>query len=109
MGTDRFLWLTSQYSHNSLKSFWNQVLSSALGLSWAGLFGSGSFHMHDNLQWYRKERLRAVNAMPEAGTDTAQVVTVKNKALAEAAQDLASALDFLDLHLERVAARTREG
>jgi hypothetical protein len=65
--------------------------------------------MHDNLQWYRKERLRVVSALGGIEAEPQKVVAVKNKALAEAAQDLASALDFLDLHLERVAARTREG
>jgi hypothetical protein len=65
--------------------------------------------MHDNLQWYRKERLRAVNALGGIEAESPQVAAVKNPALAEAAQELASALDFLDLHLERVAARTREG
>jgi hypothetical protein len=65
--------------------------------------------MHDNLQWYRNERARALSALRGVAEPAPQVSTGKNTALEDAARELASALDFVDLQLERLTARAKEG
>ena len=62
--------------------------------------------MHDNLNWYRRERARALSELrgvPQKSAD--EVVPPKNAALADAARELANALDLVDLQMDRLRSR----
>ncbi len=65
--------------------------------------------MHDNIKWYRSERARTLPDLKNLVAETqSRPVESRNAALVNAARELASALDFVDLQMDRLVERSRE-